>query len=92
MIQQPPPLPGYHIQPIPEGIPGELSKLLEEVYEALDAEAQGSRIMLLVELSDLYGAIQLYMEKYFPGMTMQDLRIMSDITRRAFETGHRKKK
>ena len=86
---EPPPLPGYHLTPIPKGQVGELSKILEELHEAMDAEAQGSKIMLLVELSDLYGALQLYLSKYFPNMTMQDLKAMSEITQRAFIAGHR---
>ena len=45
--------------------------------------------MALVELSDLIGAINLYLEKHFPNMTMADLEKMSAITRRAFESGHR---
>jgi len=88
-MDKPPPLPGYHINSIPKGIPGELSKIKEEIYEAIDAETQGCKVMLLVELSDLYGAIELYLEKYFPDMSMHDLKSMSDITRRAFQTGHR---
>ena len=89
-METPPPLPGYHINQIPKGENGELSKLREEIYEALDAEMQGSKVMVLVELSDLYGAMQLYLERHFPGMSMNDLRIMSDITKRVFQSGHRK--
>lgn len=46
--------------------------------------------MLLVELSDMLGAIEAYLEKHTPGITLDDLRSMSDITRRAFRTGARK--
>lgn len=86
---EPPPLPGYHLASIPKGQVGELSKILEELHEAMDAEAQGSKIMLLVELSDLYGALQLYLGKYFPNMNMKDLETMSSITQRAFISGQR---
>lgn len=39
--------------------------------------------MLLVELSDLIGAIELYLEKNFSSFSLQDLIIMSNITKRA---------
>lgn len=80
---------GYHTTDIPKGAVGELSKVREELLEAMDAEAQGCRLMVLVELSDMLGAVRLYMEKYHPGYTMDDLLKMSDITRRVFENGHR---
>lgn len=80
---------GYHLADIPRGEIGELSKLLEEVHEAIDAEAQGVKIMTLIELSDLYGAIELYLEKHMPEFTMSDLQKMAVVTRRAFESGAR---
>lgn len=80
---------GYHITEIKKGINGESSKLLEEVMELIDAEQQECRIMALVELSDLVGAIELYLEKHHPDMTIEDLKKMASITRRAFETGGR---
>ena len=81
--------PGYHLVPIHRGEPGEVSKLREEVAELADAEAQGSRIMALVELSDLYGAMELYLARHHPGTSMEDLRVFSSITQRAFRNGHR---
>jgi hypothetical protein len=45
--------------------------------------------MALVELSDLYGAIKGYLAKHIPSMTMEDLRIMSEATERAFKDGTR---
>lgn len=83
------PNPGYHLHEIPRGEVGELSKILEEVLEALDAEAQGSSIMTLVELSDLYGAIQMYLAKHHPSMGVEDLAKFSTITQRAFTSGRR---
>ena len=80
---------GYHISNIPRGKAGELSKVLEEVHEAMDADQQGVKLMVLQELSDLYGAIELVLEKQYPGFTMEDLRQMSYVTRRAFVSGHR---
>ncbi len=80
---------GYHLVNIPKGTYGELSKIKEEVSEIEDSVAQGCKIMELVELSDLYGAIEGYLGKYHPGTTMEDLRIMSTITKRAFRSGVR---
>lgn len=56
--------------------------------EAIDAEEQGVRIMVLVELSDLYGALEAVAEEY--GVSMSDLAEMSAVTKRAFTSGHRK--
>ena len=81
--------PGYHKRPIPKGELGELSKVAEELAEARDAEEQGVKIMLLLELSDLVGALQLYLEKHHEGITLDDLVKMSDVTQRAFQNGHR---
>ncbi len=82
-------LPGYHIRTIPRGELGELSKVEEELREALDADEQGSSVMVLVELSDLMGAVQSYLERHHPSMTLADLQTFSAITRRAFVNGHR---
>ena len=81
--------PGYHLTFIPKGEIGESSKLLEEVLELQDAEQQEAKIMALVELSDLIGAIALYLEKHHPSTDIDDLIVMSRITRRAFENGRR---
>lgn len=80
---------GYHLRDIPKGIFGELTKIEEELEEIKDSIEQKSKVMELVELSDLYGAVQGYLEKHHPGVTMEDLRIMSDITQRAFRSGAR---
>lgn len=80
---------GYHLTEIKKGVVGESSKILEEVHELLDAEAQGSKIMALAELSDLYGAIEMYLLQNHPDIEMDDLKIMSQITTRAFENGRR---
>jgi len=80
---------GYHISDISKGELGEISKIQEEVDELRDAALQGSKIMELVELSDLYGAIKLYLEKHHSGHTMDDLKTMSGITARAFTNGFR---
>lgn len=85
----PPIKPGYHVTEIPKGSIGSSSKLLEEVLELIDAEKQESKIMALIELSDLIGALNLYLERNTPGITLTDLEKFSSITRRAFENGHR---
>lgn len=86
--EQPPE--GYHKKTIARGEYGKLSKVREELEEAIDAEEQGVRIMVLVELSDLYGALEAVAAEY--GVTMSDLAEMSEVTKRAFTSGHRKPK
>jgi len=81
--------PGYHLVAIPRGELGELSKVQEELDELRDAMAQGSRIMAAVELSDMMGAIQAFMDRHLPGTTIQDVLTFSAITKRAFENGRR---
>ena len=81
--------PGYHLREIPKGIVGESSKILEEVLELQDAETQHADIMALVELSDLVGAIEHYLEHHHAGVTLDDLITMAHITRRAFDNGRR---
>ncbi len=81
--------PGYHLAEIPKGKLGELSKIQEELDELRDAMEQGSRIMALVELSDLVGAVEEYLRNYFPGYSIVDLQQFSTITKRAFKNGHR---
>ncbi|KVP96734.1 hypothetical protein WJ97_12705 [Burkholderia ubonensis] len=81
--------PGYHLVAIPRGELGELSKIQEELDELRDAMAQGSRVMAAVELSDMVGAIQAFMDRHLPGMTIEDLLTFSNITKRAFVNGRR---
>lgn len=81
--------PGYHINPIVRGKYGEVSKIIEEAQELADALEQGCKVMALLELSDLYGAIEGVLEQNMPGFTMDDVKSMSGITRRAFENGKR---
>ena len=45
--------------------------------------------MLLVELADLYGAVELFLEKEFPSMTIDDIKTMHEVTKRAFQNGRR---
>lgn len=78
---------GYHLTEITKGVLGELSKIQEELDELKDAENQNSKVMIGCELSDLYGAIEAYAEKY--NLSMNDLANMSEITKRAFAQGER---
>lgn len=80
--------PGYHLREIPRGVLGETSKIREELEELEDAEAQGVRLMAMVEMADLYGALQARAAKY--GLTMHDLATMDVVTARAFENGRRR--
>jgi phosphoribosyl-ATP pyrophosphohydrolase len=83
---------GYHKSKIKRGEFGELSKIREEFEELLDANAQGAKIMILCELSDLVGAIEGYTKKYHPGISLSDLVQMSNLTQSAFLDGSRKPK
>ena len=81
---------GYHLSEIPKGVYGEVSKITEEYLEFLDAHQQ-SKVMELVELSDLLGAIEAYITKEYKGtVSLNDLIKMKDLTKSAFEDGSRK--
>jgi hypothetical protein len=81
--------PGYHMREIPKGTLGELSKIREELEEAEDAKEQGVEVMVLVELSDMVGAIEAYLDVHHHGTTIEDLHKMSEVTKRAFQNGRR---
>lgn len=78
---------GYHLKPIKKGILGEASKIREELEELEDALAQDCLIMATLELSDIYGALEEVAFSF--GITMDDVKKMSDITKRAFINGER---
>lgn len=80
---------GYHLTDIPKGVIGESSKIMEELLELQDAEKQECKIMALVELSDLIGAVKHYLERHHPGIDLYDLETMALITKRAFDNGRR---
>lgn len=80
---------GYHKAIIPKGIVGEFSKITEEYHECLDALEQDQKIMLLVELSDLIGAIDLFLNNHYASITLQDLINMSKLTQKVFKDGTR---
>jgi phosphoribosyl-ATP pyrophosphohydrolase len=80
---------GYHLAEIPRGVLGEASKIAEECAELMDAVAQNSKVMALVELSDLVGAIEAYLLIEHPNVSLEDLQAFSQITARAFRSGRR---
>ena len=81
----------YHIKHIPKGELGEFSKIMEEVLELGDAIDQNNKVMALVELSDLIGAIELYALKQFNGsVSLDDLLRMKETTQRVFRDGTRR--
>ncbi len=67
----------WHIRKIPKGTYGELSKITEELEEALDSEERGQILMLMFELSDIIGAAGGVAAKY--GMKLDDLVTFSKL-------------
>ncbi len=80
---------GYHKKDIKRGIIGEFSKIKEEFDELEDAFEQDDKILQICELTDLIGAIELYVESKF-NLTLQDLKTFSDKTKSAFIEKRRK--
>lgn len=79
---------GYHLRPILTlGVYGEPSKIREELEELEESLEQDNLILALVEMSDLYGALEAVAAK--KGVTMEDLAKMSAATKRAFQDGTR---
>lgn len=78
---------GYHLRHIPKGILGQPSKIREELEELEDATIQGNRILQLVELSDIVGAVKHFAAKL--GTTLEECVAMADATERAFKAGER---
>jgi hypothetical protein len=79
---------GYHKNTIKRGLLCEFSKIQEEFEELVDAHEQGAKILELCELSDLYGAIESYVQ-YKYRLSMEDIKKMSDLTISAFTDGSR---
>lgn len=65
----------WHTKDITKGVYGELSKIQEELDEAFDAQEQGQDLMLLIELSDMIGAIEGVSQRY--GMSIEQLLTFS---------------
>jgi hypothetical protein len=83
---------GYHVTEIPRGTFGEASKIEEELAEFKDALAQKCSVMAILELADLIGAIEGWLDRYHPSIELGDLLAMTAITKRAFKSGHRQPK
>ena len=81
---------GYHLSKINRGNYGEFSKIKEETEELEDSIKQNNKIMQLVELSDLIGAIEGFLNNNFAGIYLEDLIIMKDATKKSFKDGTRK--
>ena len=62
-------------------------KIQEEFFEYLDALSTNNKIMAAQELSDIYGCIESEAAKI--GITINDLKVMSDLTKDVFIRGHR---
>ena len=62
---------GYHLTEIEKGELGKFSKIREEFLEAEDSFSQGNPIMVLLELSDLIGAIEAYVINH--NMSLEDI-------------------
>jgi hypothetical protein len=80
--------PGYALRDVRRAHYGTLEKIEEEMDELRDSEAQGNRIMSLVEASDVYGALEGWAESN--GTSIEELAKMSEATKRAFTSGRRK--
>lgn len=80
---------GYHVTKIEKGTLGTSSKILEEVNELIDAEFQECKLMALLELADVVGAIEAYLAQQAPSFGIDDLLKMSALTKRAFKNGFR---
>lgn len=80
---------GYHKAVITKGKFGEISKIQEELDELKDSMDQEAKLMALIELADLYGAMEGFLQNYFPSITMADVVKMSSLTKQAFLDGAR---
>ncbi len=78
---------GYHKVEIKKGILGEYSKIREEFEELTDAVGQNNPILILVELSDMIGAIESYSKKW--NISLLDIIEMNNRTKEAFKDGSR---
>lgn len=77
----------YHKFPITKHEHDSPFKIGEEYLEFMDAIGTNNPIMAVQELSDLYGAIETQATRL--GVTMDNLKKMSDLTRQVFVSGAR---
>ena len=78
---------GYHKATIQKGELGQFSKIREEFEELTDAVDQKDPILILVEISDLCGAIEEFLKKW--NLTIEDTINFSDKTKQSFKEGKR---
>ena len=78
----------YHKLKIAKHAVGSPYKIQEEFLEYIDALATGNKVMAIQELSDLFGCLERESEKF--GITIAELKIMSNLTKGVFESGTRK--
>ena len=78
---------GYHTKEIEKGKIGQFSKIKEEFEELEDAFNQNDTILMLVEMTDLYGAMEEYIKRW--NLDMSQLKEFSDKTKSAFRDGTR---
>lgn len=83
---------GYHKAKIDRGTFGNFSKIKEEFEELQDAAQQYCRVMMLCEMADLIGAMEGYLQTHCPGITLEDILRMKQVTANAFKDGTRKSK
>lgn len=79
---------GYHKAKIKKGKLGTISKVEEEIEEYKDSVKQKCIIMSQLELADIYGALEALANSH--NLSMKDLKIMSNITKKVFRKGYRK--
>lgn len=72
----------WHVREIKKGIYGDLSKIQEELDEAVDSEEQDQKLMLLFELSDIIGAVGGVAEKL--GFSLDELVKFSKLRKKVF--------
>lgn len=77
----------YHNIKIPKTHHNSHFKIQEEVMEYLDAISSGNKIMAIQELSDVYGCLEKLTHSL--GYSISDLKVMSDTTKRVFNSGAR---
>ena len=80
---------GYHVRDIKKGTLGDFSKIAEEMAELTDAHEQSNPVMMLIEMSDLIGAMKAYLKKNCGNIKIEDLIVMQKATERAFQDGSR---
>lgn len=78
---------GYHKLKIHKHSVTSPFKILEEFLEYIDAVSTNNRIMAVQELADLYGCIENEAIKH--KLSMNDLKVMSDLTKKVFSDGTR---